>query len=79
MVFDVYQKALICSKSRYMGVLGSFEQSCTMPRQGLRPALVVACLPLNLLCTVVPTKSIQKRFSYVARVYDATWSRNSSA
>ena len=31
-------------------MLGSFEESCTMPRQGLRPALVAACLLLNLLC-----------------------------
>ena len=60
MVFDVYQKALICSKSRYMGVLGSFEQSCTMPRQGLRPALIAACLLLTLLCTVVPPQAIQQ-------------------
>ena len=60
MVFDVYQKALICSKSRYMGVLGSFEQSCTMPRQGLRPALIAACLLLTLLCTVVPPQVIQQ-------------------
>ena len=60
MVFDVYQKALICSKSRYMGVLGSFEQSCTMSRQGLRPALIAACLLLTLLCTVVPPQVIQQ-------------------
>ena len=41
-------------------MLGSFEQSCTMPRQGLRPALVAACLLLNLLCNVVPPQVIQQ-------------------
>ena len=40
-------------------MLGSFEQSCTMPRQGLRPALVAACLLLNLLWTVFPPQVIQ--------------------
>ena len=41
-------------------MLDSLEQSGTMPRQGLRPALVAACLLLNLLCTVVPPQFIQQ-------------------
>ena len=41
-------------------MLGSFEQSCIMPRQDLHPALVAACLLLNLLCTIVPPQVIQQ-------------------
>ena len=40
-----------------------------MPRQGLRPALIAACLLLNLLCTVVPPQVIlQNRFRYAFRM-----------
>ena len=50
-------------------MLGSFEQSCTMPRQGLRPALVAACLLLNLLCTVIsPQVFQQNRFRNAFRM-----------